>query len=64
MNVRTAKDRSVSHQLLATEREVLLAQLLLQVCDRIASDDRDQKFVELYNSVKFLAEGVLRDAKA
>ncbi len=57
---RTARDRKFSRKMLATQREMLLAQLLLLICDRVASTDEDQDFVSLYNSVKPIAEGVLR----
>ena len=59
-NVRKIRTLGVRRTLLATDREVLLAKLLLRVCDRLAEGDRDQEFIELYNSVKHLAEGVLR----
>lgn len=43
-------------------REVLLARLLLQVADRIAGEDEDQEFIQLYNEVKAIAEPVVREA--
>lgn len=47
-------------RVLANSWEVLLARLLLRLCDRVAESDRDQEFVELYNSIKPLAEKALR----
>ncbi len=57
---RTVRDRNRSQQVLATDREVLLARLLLRVCDIIPRQDADQDFIDLYNQCKFLAEGVVR----
>ncbi len=59
---RRARDRRIGRSLLVTQREMLLAQLLLQVADRVATKDRDQDFLALYNEIKPIAEGVLRDA--
>lgn len=52
--------RGVRHPVYPTAREVLLARLLLHVCDLIASADQDQEFLELYNGVKAIAEPVVR----
>ncbi len=57
---RHSRDRSKSRRVLATEREVLLARLLLSLCDQVAKHDRNQEFIELYNSVKALAEPIVR----
>ncbi len=43
-----------------TQREVLLARMLLLVADRAASSDRDQNWLELYNEIKMIAEPILR----
>lgn len=59
---RTERNRRLGRELLVTQREMLLAQLLLQVADRVATKDRDQDFLALYNEIKPIAEGVLRDA--
>lgn len=53
-------DRS-SRGVLVTKRELLISQMLLLLADRIARDDEDQEFIELYNAIKPLAEGVLRN---
>ncbi len=45
-----------------TQREVLLARMLLLVADRAAATDRDQNWIELYNEVKMIAEPLLRAA--
>ncbi len=58
---RKARDPSVRREVLPSTREVLLARMLLQLADRVAEQDRDQDFVWLYNEVKILAEGTLRD---
>lgn len=58
---RKARDRRYGPKVLVTKREMLLAQLLLRVCDTIAGDDRDQDFVFLVDCVKPIAEGVMRD---
>ncbi len=58
---RKARNPSVRRTVLPTDREMLLARLLLRVADRIAETDRDQDFVELYNEVKVLSEGTLRN---
>jgi len=54
----TADPNSV--RVLANDWEVLLARLLLRVCDTVADSDRDQEFLDLYNSLKPLAEKTLR----
>lgn len=51
-----------SPRVLANDWEVLLARLLLRVCDTVAESDRDQEFLELYNGLKPLAEKALRGA--
>ncbi len=45
-----------------TAREVSLARLLLRIASRVASQDRDQEFLEVYNEVKMIAEPLLRSA--
>lgn len=45
-----------------TAREVSLARLLLRVAECVASRDRDQDFIEVYNEVKVIAEPMLRAA--
>ncbi len=45
-----------------TIREVSLARLLLRVAESVASQDRDQEFLEVYNEVKLIAEPLLRSA--
>ncbi len=57
---RQVRDRTRGRELLPTDREVFLARMLLFVADRVAKDDRDQEFVELYNALKELAEPCLR----
>ncbi len=57
---RVPRNRRISRALLVTEREMLLAQLLLLVADRVAQNDEDQDFLHLYNECKSFAEGVLR----
>ncbi len=57
---RHPRDRRIGRQLLVTQREMLLAQLLLSVADRVAREDEDQEFTELYNACKLFAEGRLR----
>lgn len=49
-------------RVLANDWEVLLARLLLRVCNTVAEADRDQEFLELYDSIKPLAEKTLRAA--
>lgn len=61
-NRRHAKDRRYGREMLVTKREMLMAQLLLRVCDEISITDRDQEFVRLYDAIKPIAEGILRDA--
>ncbi len=63
MDVRTSRDPNVRNRLLATQREVSLARLLLCVADRVARKDRDQEFTELYNDLKSMFEGIVRDGK-
>ncbi len=63
-DIRRVRDRARSSALLPTEREVLLARVCLYLCDRIGWDDADQDFLELYNSLKSLAEGVVRHGNA
>lgn len=53
-------DEDRSARVLATHWEVLLARMLLRVCDEIAREDPDQEFTELYNDLKPLAEHTLR----
>ncbi len=60
---RTQRPRNVSRQVLATAREVSLAKLLLHLCNIVGAGDRDQEFLELYNEVKPIAEGVLRHGR-
>ncbi len=50
-------------RVLATEWEVLLARMLLRLADKIASEDEDQEFTELYNSIKPLAEHTMRGGR-
>ncbi len=57
---RRVRDRSVGREVLASAREVSLAKLLLYLCDRLGAQDSSQEFVELYNSVKPIAESTLR----
>lgn len=47
-----------------SHREVLLARMLLRVADAIGASDADQEWVELYNEIKSIAEGVTREAKS
>ncbi len=55
-----APARTIRDTMLATKREVLLARLLLRVCDALALEDADQEFIELYNSIKPIAEALVR----
>ncbi len=57
---RRVRDRTVSKRMLAHQSQMSLAKLLLRLCDTIASDDRDQEFLDLYNEVKPIAERKLR----
>lgn len=57
---RRARNRRINRKVLPTDREVLLARLLLLVADTIAAEDRDQEFIELYNGIKSLVEETLR----
>lgn len=52
----------VRNSVYPTAREVLLARLLLHLCDKVASGDEDQVFVELYDGVKAIAEPIVRAA--
>ncbi len=60
---RTQRPRNLSRQMLASPREVSLAKLLLHLCDKVGSRDGDQEFVDLYNEVKPIAEGILRHGR-
>ncbi len=60
---RSQRPRNLSRQMLATPREVSLAKLLLHLCNIVGAGDRDQEFLELYNEVKPIAEGVLRHGR-
>lgn len=55
-----AKDRNIRREMLPTEREVLLARMLLWVCDELGNQDPDQEFIELYNRIKAIAEPIVR----
>lgn len=55
-----AKPRNVRRSMFPTEREVLLARLLLRVADTVAAEDQDQEFLDLYNDIRAFAEPVLR----
>ncbi len=57
---RAVRDRSVGREVLASAREVSLSKLLLYICDRLGAQDSSQEFLELYNSVKPIAESTLR----
>ncbi len=57
---RSVRDRRVSKRVLAHNREVSLAKLLLRLCDTIGAIDSDQELLELYNDVKPIAESTLR----
>ncbi len=57
---RRVRDRSVSRRMLAHQSQVLLAKLLLRLCDHVGSGDYDQRFLDLYNEVKPIAERKLR----
>ncbi len=46
--------------MLVSDREVLLARVLLHILDRVSKDDRDQEWLEFYNAIKPMAEGILR----
>ncbi len=48
--------------MLATEREVLLARVCLHLLDRVTKKDRDQEWLDFYNAIKPMAEGILRNA--
>ncbi len=56
----TKRPAGVRRTVHPTQREVLLARMLLLVADRAASTDRDQNWLELYNEIKMIAEPVLR----
>ncbi len=58
--VRQPRNRRLGRSVLPTSQEVLLARLLLRVCEWGAADDRDQEFTDVYNEVKQIAEGTLR----
>lgn len=58
---RAARNRFQSKRVLVSQREVLFARLLLRTADAIASKDRDQEFISLYNDIKAVAESTLRD---
>ncbi len=65
MNVqrkRLARNRTIGREVLVTKREMLMAQLLLRVCDTIAHDDRDLEFIRLVDEIKPIAEGIMRNA--
>ncbi len=57
---RSRRNTRTSRMVLPSEREVLLARLLLRVADKAAYDDADQEFLELYNDVKSIAEDIVR----
>ncbi len=60
---RTQRDRNLSRAMLASSREVSLAKLLLRLCDTLVFEDDDQEYLDLYNDVKPIAEGVLRHGR-
>ncbi len=49
-----------SSRLLATDRQMLLARVLLCVLRRLTRGDADQEFIDLYNDIKPLCENTLR----
>ncbi len=62
--IQQRRDTGISKAMLPTEREVLLARLLLRVCDALGKHDRDTVFVALYDECKALAEGTVRDGRS
>ncbi len=61
MNDRDQEDEQPRVQ--ATAWEVVLARAVIKICDEIGLKDRDQEWLELYNTLKPLAEHKLRGGR-
>lgn len=58
---RTSRISRTSRKVLAREREMLVAQMLLLLCDAIDFAEPSLERDRLYNEIKPIAEGVLRN---
>ncbi len=47
----------------ATQWEVILARAVIKICDEIGLKDADQEWLDIYNTLKPLAEHTLRGGR-
>ncbi len=62
--IRKVRDRSISRAVLATEREMFLARVLMHIVERLGGSEEvtgEGFTLNAYNTLKALAEGQVRD---